>query len=180
MMDKIKIISLIIGIIFTCGCCPRPPEHAWTINNNYDTEVSVYTIYQNYSSFDLFPAIRPCTILPHNSYEALSTSNISLYSELENYPNTKIYFLISHDNISDLNVEDIVKYSVAYYYPSINAPYEWKSTINFPEDCTVNLELGEIYDLDEFVELYGPLNAQGWDEVWQRWQQSKLIPDAQL
>ena len=41
----------------------------------------------------------------------------------------------------------------------------------------MNPELGEIYDLDEFVELYGPLNAQGWDEVWQRWQQSKEYGD---
>ncbi|WP_295729686.1 hypothetical protein [uncultured Muribaculum sp.] len=50
---------------------------------------------------------------------------------------------------------------------------EHGEVINFPEDCTVNPDLWKIYDLDKFVEWYGPLNAQGWDEVWRKWEESK-------
>ncbi len=85
------------------------------------------------------------------------------------------------NNLSD-NISKSVGYLdvIDWYFLASNIQVIYGTaigTINFPEDCTVNPELGEIYDLDEFVELYGPLNAKGWDEVWQRWQQSKPIPD---
>lgn len=64
--------------------------------------------------------------------------------------------------------------SIAYFNLTKNWLIEHNEVINFPEDCTVNPDLWKIYDLDKFLELYGPLNAKGWDEVWQKWEESKL------
>ncbi|WP_295729995.1 hypothetical protein [uncultured Muribaculum sp.] len=62
------------------------------------------------------------------------------------------------------------------YVPIRSSLEAHKWTLNIPEDCTVNPDLWKIYDLDKFVEQYGPLNARGWDEVWRKWEESKQLP----
>ena len=184
-LDKFSVGLLALSgflmiVISSCVACGSGPSHGWYVVNDIDTHILLLTVYDSdgnikpSKNFDPVMDIEPCAI-----YDAQYKYQ-NAHSELQKHPETKLYIVIRRDGIDYNNLNEMVTNSIGY----VDMNSDWLSAhhgvIRIPEDCTVNPELGEIYDLDEFVELYGPLNAQGWDEVWQRWQQSKLIPDAQL
>ena len=92
---------------------------------------------------------------PYELFCQKSTLNLS--EELERTPGLCIQFGLTD---TELSPEEFSNVMLAYII------------IHFPEDCTVNPDLWQLFDLDKFVELYGTLNAQGWDDVWTKWEQS--------
>ena len=171
------IVSVLTAVF--CQSCRHlteqiPADVAWTINNKFNQEFIIYTVYED----GLIPVEYVPSILgisPVNTIHVYCPSmDRTIYSKVRGDALTKIYFVMPFEDMDIRNITNNVGCNIASFI--LNA--EWMAahgwTINFPEDCTVNPDLWKIYDLDKFVELYGPLNAKGWDEVWQKWEESKL------
>ncbi len=175
-MNRIYFIILLIAMVMS-GCCEA--EEMWLIRNSGSFSIQVVNTYIANGEV----VVDECQIGPFQGIFVTPGESTDVSSYLsrdwafKERPGLTLYFIPCFEGLDKVTINERLKYAVA----NIPMNKQWMEandwTINFPEDCTVNPELGEIYDLDEFVELYGPLNAQGWDEVWQRWQQSKEYGD---
>ncbi|ROT11393.1 hypothetical protein EEL42_01465 [Muribaculaceae bacterium Isolate-100 (HZI)] len=97
--------------------------------------------------------------------------------EIKYHKGLRIYFVELPETEYNFFFTPAAEALFPYYLAYREVTQEWMEAhywhINFPDDCTVNPDLWKIYDLDAFVEKYGPLNAKGWDEVWQKWEENK-------
>lgn len=179
MLKKFRIILLLILSSVMMQSCVHDrdiisTEKAWIVSNNFCNGLMMYTVYiEDYTPVEYVPSI---AAVAQNSTVHVFCPSLQapkIKTKLISSPLTGIYFVIPFDNMDIHDISDNIDRHIA----SIILEYDWMEAhfmkINFPEDCTVNPDLWKIYDLDKFVERYGPLNAQGWDEVWQKWEQAK-------
>lgn len=148
-----------------------PP--AWYINNNWGTDIIVYTVYENPDNIVPSGYVVPVAAVSNGSSFSAYTINTTMPAniEIKIHPETRMYFIIPFDGMDnsltnfEQNADVNISKAVAYFVPS----KKWLlkgNTINFPEDCIVNPDLGNIFNLDEFVAQYGQLDAIGWEELW--------------
>lgn len=175
MFNKWRLYHVVIPSLMLSSCVLRAPDNSpvtlWYIDNRFDSELISVTINGSGESVsatglvDVFAQIEPKGIYAAKSYGSIM--------DLTTQSQTKIYFIIPCEGYDYDDWCRAIEYAVAHAEVSYDWFVEHKNILRFPEDCIVNPNLGELYDLDEFVEQYGPLNAQGWDEVWHRWQTEK-------
>lgn len=176
-MNNIKTIIcsifFLLGLIFQ-SCVNRteysPTDEAWIIHNSLKSELILYTVYADgLSPVEYVPAILG---MPAEYYVRVYCESF-IRDKLPKSPAVRIYFVLPTE---DSDIKDIPT-NISHGIACITLDATWMTDhnyeISFPEDCTVNPDLWKIYDLDKFVKRYGPLNAQGWDEVWQKWEQAK-------
>ena len=177
----IRYLLTIIGCLCTATSCPEWETELWNVNNNFNECVVGINAEQSYGTIsgcsfrsgytkafcthlEYFPAGMTLPVIGYHT---------DRYNEIKMHAGLRMYFSLCLVDFEKNRHILVIKYALAY----IDISLEWMEahdwTVNFPEDCTVNPDLWKIYDLDKFVELYGPLKAQGWDEVWQKWEQSK-------
>lgn len=173
-------IRLIIGgicmlmSIMLSSCCE--PVEMWTISNNATFSIQVINTYvKNNEIFVEDAQIGPFQGIFIASGDVTDVKSfLSRDWAFSERPNLTLCFVPCFKGLDEYPLLQRCKFAAAY----LPLNEQWMNNnnwnINFPEDCTVNPDLWKIYDLDKFVELYGPLNAKGWDEVWQKWEESKL------
>ena len=170
-----KVIGTIMFIIYiccTCSCVPYTPCEAWILVNNFSEEISSVTVYE-YDNQILQSPVHPADVGPNSTVQVYTSLYRTIYSELKEHPETRVYFMLNGSGFDFSEIHNIMDYSVAYIDPEPDWLLHKLGIIIFPDDCTVNPDLWKIYDLDAFVEKYGPLKAKGWDEVWQKWEENK-------
>ena len=144
------------------------PSPIWNVKNDFRSEVAMYTLYESDGKTVSARHLKSFVWLqPYELFCQKSTLNLS--EELERTPGLCIQFGLTD---TELSPEEFSNVMLAYITPDRDWLIEHNGIIHFPEDCTVNPDLWQLFDLDKFVELYGTLNAQGWDDVWTKWEQS--------
>ena len=168
-----SVICLLMSVIFI-SCVPVDPCEAWTVTNKMNSGITVYTIVWEGDDAIMCPYIPAAHIKPNvETYVYTTRYDTRVYEErMLQLDRTTLYFNIDGMECNDQYL-DIEKSAIAFFMPDTDWFLAYVHNITFPDDCTVNPDLWKIYDLDKFVERYGPLNAQGWDEVWQKWEQAK-------
>lgn len=113
---------------------------------------------------------------PQKSTE-IGSIHLPLEDEIKAHNGLRVCFVFGVDSEYPFLFQPAAEQLLPDYLAFQELSLEWLKahdyTINFPEDCTVNPRLHEIYNLDEFVEKYGPLKAKGWDEAWAKWLEAK-------
>ena len=172
------IIAAICLMIVVQGCPAEPVNGvSWTVNNDFSSEIILYTVYESDGKFAPSTYTNPVSVIQAQGtlrvYDDYG-SKPDGYVEVKSHPDMKMYFTIPYEGIDPYDINAGISHYVACRtFEDLDWYCLHLAIINFPEDCTVNPDLWKIYDLDKFVELYGPLKAQGWDDVWQKWEQSK-------
>ena len=191
MIGLLKWLCAIILPIFTscilCGPNTIELNEVWEVRNNGSFDIVTVTCVPGRN--------RVCPVDFVEAVKWIDSDSMALFKEqmiwmpLREHRETenqiRIYFVLGNNKIKDslnnvnwLNppyseMTSLTEKAVAYHEVSVNWLLNHNQIINFPEDCTVNPRLHEIYNLDEFVEKYGPLKAKGWDEAWAKWLEAK-------
>ncbi|WP_300301196.1 hypothetical protein [uncultured Muribaculum sp.] len=171
---KIMLCSAFVLMTMIMGSCCEP-EEMWTIGNHAKFSVQVINTYIKNNE----TVVEEAQIGPFQGIYIASDDVVDVTSFLNRdwafseRPGLTLYFVPCFEGLDEYPLSERWKFAAA----SIVLNEQWMSShdwhINFPEDCVVNPDLWKLYDLDKFVEWYGPLNAQGWDEVWSKWEESK-------